>query len=105
MDSRHPRAYRKPLTLATALLQRRVVTSAKCIQNQIEKGKTKMKACIFKGWICRQWIETEHGWTSDFDRFETEEEAREHGQIFVSLVHASELAREYEVYKDFELVF
>ena len=53
------------------------------------------------GWICRQWTETEHGWTSDFDRFSTEEEARNHGEIFVRNIRTDELAREFEVYKDF----
>ena len=59
----------------------------------------------FCGWICRQWIETPSGWTSDFDRFYTAEAAREHGQIFLSLIGGDETAREYEVYKDYKTTF
>ena len=54
------------------------------------------------GWICRTWIETsENGWTSEFDRFDTEEEAREHGYTHNRLIKQDELSREFEVYKDF----
>lgn len=58
------------------------------------------------GWICRTWTETIHGWTSEFDRFDTEEEAREFGQIHNRMINADagELAREYEVYKDFPYI-
>ena len=57
------------------------------------------------GWICRTWIEDVHGWKSSFDHFDTEEEARHHGQIHNSLLKRDELSREYEVYKDFSCDF
>lgn len=53
-------------------------------------------------WVCRQWIEDKYGWTSDFDRFETEAEAEMHGDCFLSLIRNDEEAREYEVYKHIE---
>ena len=56
------------------------------------------------GWICRTWTETIHGWTSEFDRFDTEEGAREFGQIHNRLIKSDEKAREYEVYKDFPYI-
>lgn len=61
-----------------------------------------MKAQTQTGWICRTWTETsENGWTSQFDRFDTEEEAREFGYAHNRNIGYSELAREFEVYKDF----
>lgn len=37
-----------------------------------------MRKSIFKGWICRTWTETSlNGWLSEFDRFDTEDEARQ----------------------------
>lgn len=54
------------------------------------------------GWICRTWTNTvENGWTSEFDRFDTEQEAEEYGRIHNKLIKRDELAREYEIYKDF----
>ena len=53
------------------------------------------------GWICRAWTETSHGWTSEFENFATEEEAREHGYKFCQMMNQDELAREFEVYKNF----
>lgn len=50
-------------------------------------------------WMCRTWIETTmNGWVSEFDRFETEEEAEKHGEIHMSLIKHDEKARDYEVY-------
>lgn len=61
-----------------------------------------MKTQTFNGWICRTWRETsENGWTSQFDRFDTEEEAREFGQTFCRMINSDELSREYEIYKDY----
>lgn len=58
------------------------------------------------GWICRTWIETsENGWTSEFEHFDTEEEAMKHGGVHVSLMKNDELTREYEIYKDFTMPF
>lgn len=50
-------------------------------------------------WICRQWTKRQNEWTSDFDNFATEAEAKEHGDIFVSLKGYEDDAREYEVYE------
>ena len=53
------------------------------------------------GWICRLWTETTNGWISTFATFASEEEAIEHGQWHNQHITDDELAREYEVYKDF----
>ena len=51
------------------------------------------------GYVCRQWTETSlDGWLSDKDWFATEEEAQEHGRIFVENIRRDELSREYEVF-------
>lgn len=51
-------------------------------------------------WICRTWTETSlNGWCSEFDIFETEEEANEFGRIHLKFIRIEDLAREYEVYK------
>ena len=50
-------------------------------------------------WICRTWTQIVHGWTSEFDRFETREEAEEFGRIHKSLIGYEDLERDYEVYK------
>ena len=65
-----------------------------------------MRKSIFKGWICRTWTETSlNGWVSEFDRFDTEDEANKHGQAMMRLPFKDgELSREFEVYKDFEEV-
>lgn len=61
-----------------------------------------MKKQVMIGWICRTWTETAlNGWQSEFDRFDTEEEAISFGQFHNSLIKDDELSREYEVYKDF----
>lgn len=58
--------------------------------------------CTQTGWICRTWTETSNGWISEFDRFDTEEQAREHGRIMMSMPFKDgELGRTFEVYKDF----
>lgn len=51
------------------------------------------------GWICRTWTETAlNGWTSEFDRFDTEEEAYIFGEMHNNMIHEDELDRTYEVY-------
>lgn len=51
-------------------------------------------------WICRAWTQTSlEGWTSEIERFETEEDANEFGQFHLENIHDDELAREYEVYR------
>ena len=51
-------------------------------------------------WICREWTKTAaNGWTSEFSEFDTEQEAREHGQIHVNLKRYDEDERDYEVYR------
>ena len=51
--------------------------------------------------ICRQWTLAANGdYTSEFDRFETEAEAREYGEVFVSLKLHHEISRDYEVYDE-----
>lgn len=51
-------------------------------------------------WICRQWTKTAlDGWTSEFDTFETEAEAKQHGETFVELITRDEDERNYEVYE------
>lgn len=53
------------------------------------------------GWICRTWIETVgNGWTSEFDRFDTEEEAREFGYNHIKRIRLDDVSREFEIYKD-----
>lgn len=52
-------------------------------------------------WICRTWTQRPDGFTSEFDRFETKEQAEEHGKIFVSLKLHHEISRDFEVYEDF----
>lgn len=49
-------------------------------------------------WICRTWTETADGWTSEFDRFETKEEAVEFGEAHKRHLNSDEKARDYEVY-------
>ena len=52
-------------------------------------------------WICRAWIETkENGWTSDFYRFATKEEAEEFGIMHLEMIDYDEENRSYEVYED-----
>lgn len=54
------------------------------------------------GWICRTWMQTpENGWCSEFDRFDSREEAEEHGKWHVDNINEEEMARDYEVYQDF----
>lgn len=50
-------------------------------------------------WICRTWTEKWDGWTSTFDRFETEEEAVEHGKAAVKYKRDDVLAVDYEVFE------
>ena len=46
------------------------------------------------------WTQTsQNGWTSDFETFQTREEAEAMGRTHNSLLERDELAREYEVYK------
>ncbi len=50
-------------------------------------------------WVCRQWTYTAlNGWCSDFDSFDTEREAIEHGNIFLKWKGEDE-ERKYEVYE------
>ena len=61
-----------------------------------------MKKQVQTGWICRTWKYTaENGWTSEIDRFATEEEAIHFGRTHCKMLHVDEVTREYEVYKDF----
>lgn len=54
-------------------------------------------------WICRSWkCSSSHEWTSEFDRFNTKEEAIEHGRMFVRLMRYGETARDFEVYPEYE---
>lgn len=50
-------------------------------------------------WICRTWKCKNGDWTSEFDGFVTEAEAKEHGRIFVENICMGEDGREYEVYR------
>lgn len=56
---------------------------------------------ILKGWICRTWIETYSGWLSEFERFDTEEEANDFGISHNRNIRCGELARDFEIYKDY----
>lgn len=50
-------------------------------------------------WILREWINSPlDGWTSDFSRWDTKEEAEEQGKLLVRL----KLIDEYEVYESGE---
>lgn len=61
-----------------------------------------MKKQVFIGWICRCWTETSlEGWTSEFESFDTEEEAIEYGKHHNAMLGRYELARDFEVYKNF----
>lgn len=61
---------------------------------------------VFVGWICRVWTETTaKGFVYDIARFKTQSEAEEHGRAMLRLpFDYGELSREFEVYKDFDLV-
>lgn len=59
---------------------------------------------VFVGWICRNWIETTEGWKFKINRFKTEEEALKCGYEHNNGINGEELSREFEVYKDYELV-
>ncbi len=50
-------------------------------------------------WICRQWTEKNGEWTSQFDSFETEKEAKEYGRYFLKNICKDDTAREYEIYR------
>lgn len=58
----------------------------------------------FIGWICRGWIETTRGWVSTIIKVATEQDALDCGYEFVKNISSNELAREFEIYKDYELV-
>lgn len=64
-----------------------------------------MTRSVFVGWICRVWTETiSKGFIYDIARFNTEQEADQHGRAMMRLPFGyDELSREYEVYKDFDL--
>lgn len=61
---------------------------------------------VFVGWICRVWTETtSKGFVYDIARFKTRDEAEAHGRAMMMLpFDYNELSREYEVYKDFDLI-
>ena len=63
--------------------------------------RKRLEQPVLRGWICRQWTEKHGDWTSEFDRFRTEEEAIEWGQSHIRAIKSDETAREFEVYKDF----
>lgn len=66
-------------------------------EKESENGEQKQN-----GWICRTWTETSlEGWTSEIERFDTEEEADEHGMKHLRGLLQDELSREFEVYKSF----
>lgn len=64
-----------------------------------------MTRSVFKGWICRTWTElTGKGFIPDIKRFNTEQEADQHGRAMMRLPFKdNELSREYEVYADYDL--
>ena len=50
-------------------------------------------------WICRMWTKTAiNGWVSDFESFNTRDEAVKMGEMHNSLLKRDELERDYEVY-------
>lgn len=51
-------------------------------------------------YICRTWTRTADGWTSEFDRFDTEQEAREHGEMCVKFPKFEALETTFEVTAD-----
>lgn len=65
--------------------------AAEKIVNEVKEGKNGM-------WICRAWTKEPDGWVSEFDSFETEEEANEHGEIFMRVMKDDGLEHDYEVY-------
>jgi hypothetical protein len=72
------------------------------LPNGNEKEEENMSEQKQNGGICRTWIETSlEGWTSELERFDTEEEANEHGMKHNRGLLQDELSRESEVYKSF----
>lgn len=51
-------------------------------------------------YICRTWTRTAGGWTSEIDRFDTEQEAREHGEMCVKFPKFEALETTFEVTVD-----
>ena len=50
-------------------------------------------------WICRMWTDDGYGWTSDFESFDNEQEAKEMGEMHLRLSDYFEDSRDYEVYR------
>lgn len=72
-----------------------------CGYKVIEVGEEK-ESEIGDDWICRTWTETSlDGWTSEFESFETEQEAIDHGRNHNKGIKEDELSREFEIYKRF----
>lgn len=64
------------------------------------------KKQVFIGWVCRCWTETSlEGWTSEFETFDTEQEAIDCGINHNRMLGGDELSREFEVYKKFTSPF
>ena len=58
-----------------------------------------MKAQARKAWCCRTWTWTKlNGWTSEFARLDSEEDAEIYGKLHLKLRSTGEL-RDYEVIK------
>lgn len=51
-------------------------------------------------YICRTWTRTMDGWQSEFDRFDTEREAQEHGEMCVKHPKADAIETKFEVVED-----
>ena len=56
-----------------------------------------------ESWICRTWSKDRiQGWQSQFERFDTKEEAEAYGKMHVEMFEEGfdELERDYEVYRN-----
>lgn len=52
-------------------------------------------------WICRTWTCRNEvgGWFSEFDSFETLQEAEAFGELHMRLMREDDLGRDYEIYR------
>ena len=88
--------------LATFYLTERTLDRiARAAQERgIPKGAY-IEQLVNPSYICRTWTKTAaDGWTSEFSRFATKDEAFTHGRVFVDNLSFDEEARSFEVYAD-----